>query len=62
MTLPESIQPHVDAIKALLGGVPASQITINLSDDGKAQSVDARVLYRPVPVDRRNRSVQDLTR
>jgi hypothetical protein len=40
------VQPHVDAIKAALGGVPASQIVINLSDDGQVQTVEPKITFR----------------
>ncbi len=56
MTLPEAVQPHVDAIKALLGGVPASQIVINMDDCGQVQSVEPKITYRRKGVDKRGGS------
>jgi len=46
VTLPEGIQEHVDAIKAALGGVPASQIVVNLDDYGTVQSVEPKITFR----------------
>lgn len=44
VTLPAEVQPHVDAIRALLG-VPACQLVLNIDKQGILQSVDTRVIY-----------------